>query len=121
MDSLMQEESKQHLILMHKLGGDLALPPKDKDGHTHSFRAFLRDGSAMFSVFSPAEFATSTEGTALTTTIERDQKYSLTAKGRRFVDWLLKHHKDAETFESELGRWGINQTIEEWIARRGKA
>ena len=117
-DSLLPEETKQHLVLMQKQNGELSLPEPDEMGHTHRYEIILRNGGISVGVFAPRKFLSHLNGTDLITIGNAGKRLFLSERGKRFVDWLFKHERDAETFKSDLGRWGKEQSVKDVMDRQ---
>ena len=113
MDTLLPEETKQHLIFMAKNSDILDLPEMDERGHTHRYEIILRNHGISVGLFSPQKFLSKLNGTELVTHLNTGKKLFLSERGKRFTGWLLKHERDAETFMSDLGRWGKEQSVSE--------
>lgn len=120
MDTLLPEEVKQHLIFMAKNSNVLSLPPVDDMGHTHGYEIILRNKGISFGSFSPYKFLSKLEGTGFVSYTEIGSKLFLSDRGKKFTDWLLRHEKDAETFQSDLGRWGKEQSISDVMSQRAE-
>lgn len=113
MDTLLPEETKQHLIFMSNNSNILDLPERDENGHTHSYQIILRNQGVSAGLFSPQKFLAKLDGMELVTYQHTGKKLFLSERGQRFASWLLKHERDAETFMSDLGRWGKEQSVSE--------
>lgn len=118
MDTLLPEETKQHLIFMAKNSNILELPEIDEMGHTHRYEIILRNQSISVGLFSPRKFLSKLNGTDLVTSLNTGKKLFLSERGKRFAAWLLKHERDAETFVSGLGRWGKEQSVDEVMKKQ---
>lgn len=110
MDSLISEEAKQHILLMRKRGGELDITGRDENGYTHHYEFITRRKDISFGLFSATSFMKKLKGTELISVSGSGNKLLLTSRGETFADWLMKHEKDAETFNSEKGRWGKEQS-----------
>jgi len=121
MDTLLPEETKQHLIFMAKNDNELILPESDELGFTHRYEIILRGRGISVGLFSPRKFLSNLNGTGLVTFTNTGKRLFLSDRGQRFADWLLKHERDAETFESDLGRWGKKQSIKDVMAKQIEA
>ena len=117
MDTLLPEETKQHLVFMAKNSNTLDLPEMDEMGHTHRYEIILRNHAISVGLFSPEKFLSKLNGTELVTHLNTGRKLFLSERGKRFTDWLLKHERDAETFMSDLGRWGKEQSVTEVMTK----
>jgi hypothetical protein len=118
MDTLLPEETKQHLILMSKNNNQLDLPDINDMGHTHRFEIILRNHGVSVGLFSPKKFVDKLDGTGLVTYLDMGKQFFLSDRGKRFVEWLQKHERDAETFISELGGWGKQQSVQDVLSKR---
>ena len=121
MDSLLPEETKQHLIFMAKNGNELTLPKPNEKGYTHRYEIVLRNYGISLGFFSPRKFLSNLDGTDLVTFTDTGKRIFLADRGQRFVSWLLKHERDAETFESDIGRWGKQQSVADVMSEQIKA
>lgn len=121
MDTLLPEEIKQHMIFMVKNNNQLNLPNFDENGHTHRYEIILRGHGVSMGIFSPRKFLSQLDGTGLVTFLNTGKQIFLSDRGQRFAEWLLKHERDAETFTSNLGRWGKEQSVEDVMAKRFEA
>lgn len=72
-------------------------------------------------MFSPQKFLQRLNGTGFAKVSGASDKILLTERGKRFADWLAKHEKDAETFNSDIGGWGPKQTVVEVMKERAMA
>jgi hypothetical protein len=113
MDNLIPEEIKQHLVLMQKLDKELDMKHIDKNGHTHSYELITRQKGVSVGRFSPVKFISKLEGTGLVELNAHKQKIFLTKDGKSFAKWLIKNERDAETFQSDIGRWGPEQNTKD--------
>lgn len=118
MDALVPEETKQHLILVSKLGGILDVSNADERGNTHTYEIITRNKGISFGVFSPREFLRNLDGTQLVTPYDNHSKIKLTARGEKFASWLLEHDKGAESFWSEKGGWGERRNLADVLKER---
>lgn len=122
MDNLLDEQSKQHLILISKLNNSLDVSDIDESGFSHKYELVTRTKSVSMGIFSPASFLHKLNGTDLVSVSGGRDKILLTNKGMDFVEWLIRHEKDAETFVSTKGGWGkkqsINDVMQEHYSRR---
>lgn len=116
-DNLLDEENRQHLILMRRIGDVLPVDDVDENGWTHKYEIISRDETAMAGAFSPSEFFDALSGADLVVWSGDKKKLILTERGRQFSDWLVKHERDAITFNSEMGRWGKEQTMKQFLLR----
>nr|MBV6628680.1 hypothetical protein [Oceanococcus sp. HetDA_MAG_MS8] len=121
LDTLLPEEIKQHLILMANKGNELVLPEPDELGHTHRYQIILKGRGMAGGLFSPYKFISKLSGTDFVTVSDSGRRVLLSARGQRFVSWLRNHEREAETFESDLGRWGKEQTWREVLSERIEA
>ena len=121
MDTLLPEETKQHLIFMAKNSNTLELPELDEMGHTHRYEIILRSHGISVGLFSPQKFLSELNGTGLVTYLDTGRKLFLSERGKRFTSWLLKHERDAETFMSDIGRWGKEQSVREVMSKQIEA
>ena len=120
-DVLLPEDIKQHLIFMAKNGDQLTLPADYEGGHTHRYEFVLRNQGISVGIFDPNAFVSRLNGTGLVTLPSTREKIFLTGRGQRFTEWLLKHERDAETFDSDLGRWGKVQSVKDVMSRQIEA
>jgi hypothetical protein len=118
MDNLIAEDIKQHIILMRRLKNRLDISDIDKRGHTHRYDIITRTKGISSGLFSPSSFFQKLNGTDLVSLSGGDDKLLLTERGQLFADWLVEHEKDAETFESEKGRWGKEQSVADVMKER---
>ena len=118
MDNLISENEKQHLVLMSKLNNRLDISDMDEGGHTHRYEIITRSKGISVGIFSPHGFLQKLNGTELVSVTGGGDKLMLTDRGIQFVEWLLEHEKDAETFNSTKGRWGKEQTVVEVMKER---
>jgi hypothetical protein len=117
LDKLLPEDVKQHMILMRKSGDSLDVSERDDEGFTHEYRFITRAQGFSSGIFAPGPFLRKIEGTDLVRVSGSGDKLMLTGRGKNFSEWLIKHQKDAETFESDKGRWGIEQDFGEAIRK----
>lgn len=110
MDSLISDETKQHILLLRKLGNELDISDADEQGYTHNYEFISRSKGISFGIFSPSDFLRKLKGTELVSLSGGKNKLLLTGRGQMFADWLMRHEKDAETFNSSKGRWGKEQS-----------
>lgn len=118
MDNLLQEYIKQHLVFMRKNNNELSTPALDNYGNSHQYEIITRNKGVTFGWFSPEKFRRQLEGTDLVYISESEDKMFLTEQGKKFTDWLIRHEKDAETFESDIGRWGVKQSAADVMKER---
>lgn len=121
MDTLLPEEIKQHLILMSKNNNQISLPEMNEMGFTHSYEIILKNKSISFGMFSPHKFLSKLNGTSLVTYSDSMSKIFLSDSGKRFTEWLVRHEKEAETFKSEIGKWGKDQSIRDIFSEQSNA
>lgn len=118
MDNLIAEEAKQHLVLLRKLGDKLDISDINDQGFTHRYEIVTRNKGVSMGLFSPSSFLQKLNGTELVSISGGRDKLLLTERGKKFVDWLIAHEKDAETFQSEKGEWGKKQIISDVLKER---
>lgn len=118
MDNLVAEDAKQHLVLLRKLGDKLDISDANEQGFTHRYEIVTRGKGVSMGLFSPASFFQKLKGTELVSLSGGGDKLLLTERGKKFVDWLINHEKDAETFNSVKGRWGKEQNIADVMKER---
>ncbi|SRR5712691_8468597 len=118
MDNLIAEDSKQHIILMRKSGDKLDVSNINDQGFTHRYEIVTRGKGFSVGLFSPGSFYQKLQGTELVTVSGGKDKFLLTERGKKFADWLVEHEKDAETFNSEKGRWGKEQSVADVMKER---
>ena len=118
MDNLLQEYVKQHLVFMRKNDDELPLGEIDEHGHSHKYEIITRGKGVTFGWFSPQKFVQQLAGTNLVAVSGGKDKLFLTDEGKSFADWLISHEKDAETFESDKGRWGVQQSAKDVMKER---
>lgn len=120
LDTLLPEETKQHLILMSRNNGQIHLPEPDENGFTHKYEIISRNQSVSIGLFSPRKFFSKLNGTQLITNDQSRNLY-LTDRGKRFANWQIKHERDAETFKSDIGNWGKEQTVSDVMSKQIEA
>lgn len=113
MDSLITEHVKQHLVLMKRSDNKLDISNPDERGWTHDYEIVTRNKGVSFGVFEPSKFMKQLKGTDLVKVNKNKKEIYLTKRGEKFAQWLIENEKDAETFNSDVGRWGIDQTAQE--------
>lgn len=118
MDNLLKEYVKQHLVLMRRHSNTLNIGELDEFGHSHRYEIITREKGGTMGWFSPREFFNQLKGTNLVTISGGGDKIFLTQEGKSFADWLVSHEKDAETFKSDLGEWGIDQSVMDIMKER---
>ena len=87
-------------------------------GFTHRYEIITRNKGLSAGFFSPSNFMAKLNGTELVSVSGGHDKIYLTERGKDFVDWLLNHEKDAETFNSEKGHWGKEQSFADVMKER---
>jgi len=117
-DNLLDEPTKQHLILIEKSGGKIDVSDRDEMGFSHSYEIVTRDKGLSFGRFSPQKFLRTLNGTNFVTLSGGRNKIILTPWGEKFVHWLIKNEKDAETFKSDIGQWGNEQNAVDVLRER---
>jgi hypothetical protein len=117
LDSLLPEDVKQHLVLMRRSGGEIDISNPDEKGFTHDYEIITRSKGISFGLFDPLQFLGKLEGTNLVNIINDKQNLELTDRGQKFAQWLIDNNKDAETFNSDIGRWGKEQNVQEIIEK----
>ena len=100
MENFVAEDAKQHLILLRKLGDKLDVSDVNDQGFTHRYEIVTRGKGVSMGLFSPSSFFQKLKGTELVSISGGGDKLLLTERGKKFVDWLIDHEKDAETFNS---------------------
>jgi hypothetical protein len=120
MDNLLSEIDKQHLILMRRNQDRLDVSSRDDEGITHTYEIITRNRSISVGVFSPARFIGKLKGTELIFLSGGHDKLFLSERGQDFADWLIAHEKDAETFQSSVGRWGPRQSVKDMLRNASK-
>lgn len=118
LDSLLTEEIKQHLILMKKQNNKLEISNPDEHGLTHRYEFITRSKGVSFGFFNPWKFMSKIDGSDLASFNSEKEQIELTERGRKFAQWLIENKKDAETFNSELGNWGVEQNVQEFLKER---
>jgi len=117
-DNLLPEEAKQHIVLMRKQNNLLDISNIDENGFTHRYELITRGKGVSVGIFSPANFLQKVNGTELVSVSGGQDKIMLTERGKLFADWLIEQEKDAETFNSDKGRWGKEQSVADFMKER---
>jgi len=118
MDNIFPEDIKQHIVHMLNDEGRLNIENTDESGYTHRYEIITKQKGISFGAFSPRKFLNSLDGTNLVR-LSGDQKIiHLSKRGRDFGEWLVEHGKDAETFNSSIGSWGVEQSAMELMKGR---
>lgn len=120
LDNLLPEEVKQHIVLMSRTGS-LDVTSLDENGHTHHYEIILRSKGMAMGLFSPEKFLQRLNGTGFAKVSGARDKILLTERGKQFAEWIAKHEKDAETFNSDIGQWGPKQTVADVMSAQAKA
>ena len=89
-------------------------------GFSHAYEIYTRDKGFSVGLFSPDEFLSRLNGTGLVTASGGRSRIFLTSRGKDFADWLISNERDAETFQSDKGRWGKEQTMKGFMEERYK-
>jgi hypothetical protein len=110
MDNLLSEDVKQHLIFMRRNSNELDVSDTDDRGFSFSYEIITRGKGVSFGNFSRKKFMVTLSGTDLLTISGGGDRLYLSKRGQQFCDWLIEHKKDAETYQSSLGRWGKEQS-----------
>ncbi|NMF88264.1 hypothetical protein [Aromatoleum petrolei] len=118
MDNLIIEDAKQHIVLMRRTNDTLDISDINDQGFTHRYEIVTRGKGVSFGLFSPGSFVRKLQGTELLYLSGGKDKLFLTPRGKKFADWLIRHEKDAETFNSEKGRWGKEQSASDVMKER---
>ena len=118
MDNLLAEVTKQHLILIRRFGDKLDISNTDENGFLHRYEIITRGKSISLGLFSPTSFYHKLRGTGLVSISGGSDKLLLTERGKQFTDWLIDQEKDAETFNSDKGRWGKEQNVQDFMKER---
>lgn len=105
MANLLNEEAKQHIILMEKNDSCLDISQRDENGFTHSYE-LVTENSVNFGSFSPERFASNVDGAELVEMNSTRTSLSLTDRGKSFATWMKKNNKQARMFNSDKGSWG---------------
>lgn len=113
LNSLITEHVKQHLVLLKRSNNKLDISNPDERGWTHSYEIVTRNKGVSFGTFDPKNFLEQLRGTDLVKVNQKKKELHLTKRGEKFAQWLIENGKDAETFNSDVGRWGIDQTAQE--------
>lgn len=111
-DSLLEEEIKQHLILMREQGVTIPLSKT-----LYYILSGCRNGKRFQKTgeVDGQEVCNRLSETELITVEPRGPAMKLTPRGERFADWLIQQGKKVENFESDgLGKWGVIRPIPGW-------
>lgn len=85
----------------------------NEQGLAHSYEIIIRNKGVSFGVFDPGSFINKLKGTNLVRFDEKKQLIKLTNRGKIFAKWLIENNKDAETYNSGIGRWGKEQSAQD--------
>lgn len=118
MDNLLKEDEKQHLVLMRRNDDQLDISNINEHGFTHRYEIITRNKGISLGLFSPGDFLRKLKGTDLVLVSGGNVKLFLTERGKAFAQWLITHEKDAETFNSDKGKWGKEQTASDAMKER---
>lgn len=117
-DSLLEEDIKQHLVFMRKHENYLDIYLDKDTRSTHQYEILMKNKSLSLGIFSPRNFINKTQGTDFIEFSSDHERLYLTQRGKDFSDWLIRYKKDAEVFYSQQGGWGERELISKGFSSR---